>query len=219
MQEIQLMCKIRPHSNVVQFQGFCEHGGQIFVVTELCKGGSLFTFLHSGAPMDSKMILTILTGIASGVNHLHKQGIIHRDLAARNILLTSSMDVKVSDFGMSKIVNNSDSDSLQTLSTVGPIRWMAPEYIQERLYSTKSDVWSFGVVIYEVTTRKAPYENMTTEQVILHVCTKSQLPLNPSTQYPKLSKLMENCMARDPKNRSNFSDIYSNLFHLDSNNM
>jgi len=207
MQEIQLMCKIKPHSNVVQFQGYCKNNGTILVVTELCKRGSLLTFLESNSPMDKKLILNILNGIASGMNHLHKQGIVHRDLAARNILLTASLDVKVSDFGMSKILENSEIDGQKTNSTIGPIRWMAPEFITEKLYSTKSDVWSFGVVIYEVTMRKIPYTEKTNEQVILHVCNSTQLPLDQPVQYPKLATLMQICMDKDPKKRPNFDTI------------
>jgi len=147
------------------------------------------------------------------MNHLHKQGIIHRDLAARNILLTSGMDVKVSDFGMSKIIEKSDIDSQKTMSTIGPIRWMAPEFMIERQYSTKSDVWSYGVVIYEVTMRKIPYANMTNEKLIALVYNSTQLLLDLPTQYPKLSQLMQNCMDRDPKKRPEFDSICDHLLN------
>jgi len=203
--------EMKPQRNVIQFYGYCVHERRIFMVTELCRGGSLLSLLQSDAQINESTILKILFGIASGLDHLHKQGIVHRDLAARNILLTENMEVKVSDFGMSKVVGNSGNDSHKTMASIGPIRWMAPEFIIERLYSTKSDVWSFGVVIYEVAMRKPPYTNLTNEQVILHVCNNTQLPLDKPVQYPKLAELMENCMNRDPKKRPSFETITQQL--------
>jgi len=196
---------------------------KILVVTELCKGGSLLSLLKSNKSMDETMVLKILNEIASGMDHLHKQGVIHRDIAARNILLTASMDVKVSDFGMSRVVNSDEIDNQQkTTSTIGPLRWMAPEYMFDRIYSTKSDVWSFGVVIYEVTMRKVPYESLTNEKVILHISNTTQLPLDLPVQYPKLAILMKSCMSRDIKQRPDFESIvqfFNNLSEssVDSN--
>src|SRR5690242_1699329 len=98
--------------------------------------------------------------------HLHSQGIIHRDLAARNILLDVVMSPKVSDFGMSRVAL--DCQTNQTASNVGPIRWMVfhcedfvdfsqpPEALKDRIYNTKTDVWSYGVTLYELLTYEVP---------------------------------------------------------------
>jgi serine/threonine protein kinase len=83
-------------------------------------------------------------GIAAGMLHLHNHNIIHRDLAARNILLSGTGDPKISDFGMSRILQKEEEGKTKT--NIGPIRWMAPESLANQTYSKKSDVWSFGIV-------------------------------------------------------------------------
>jgi len=178
MNEIQLMGSIRPHPNVVQFQGFCIHEKEILLVTELCSGGSLFDMIHSNRLIPKVQVLSVLNGIANGMQHLHLEGIIHRDLAARNVVLTSTMEVKVTDFGMSRFAGNEGKEGIHTYSQVGPLKWMSPELLSDRMYSIKSDVWSFGIVIYEVTFRKVPYGDLTPVQVSIQVAqNKLFLPL------------------------------------------
>jgi serine/threonine protein kinase len=93
-------------------------------------------------PLDNKV--NLVKGIARGMRHLHRHNIIHRDLAARNILLSSVGEPKISDFGMSRVLQQENEG--QTVTNIGPIRWMAPESLANRVYSKKSDVWTFGIV-------------------------------------------------------------------------
>ena len=93
------------------------------------------------------------------MSHLHRQNIVHRDLAARNILLTSNFDAVVSDFGFARTLEGQE-DTGHTLSEVGPIRWMAPESLQQKTYSSKSDVWSWAVIVFEIFTKgEEPYHH------------------------------------------------------------
>jgi serine/threonine protein kinase len=124
------------------------------IVTEFLDGGSLTSLLYSRKTITQKMLYDIVYGIAAGVLHLHKEGIVHRDLAARNVLMTSGGQVKISDFGMSRKTQNSGG---VTKTENGPLKWMAPECLYERKYSIKTDVWAFGVTLFEIVSRGEPY--------------------------------------------------------------
>jgi len=147
--ESLLMLKLRPHTNILQLLGICTQTGKPFIiVTEFVALGSLYNFIRT--PIGKKQIdanqLNITRGIVSGMYHLITENIIHRDLEARNVLLTKDLTLKISDFGYSRLVQGSDSGS-KTTSTVGPLKWMAPESITGQIYNEKTDVWSFGVTI------------------------------------------------------------------------
>jgi len=149
--EIAVMKNLRPHRNVITLFGYCL--SPLCIVTEYCNSGSLYQLLQDGKLIKEEFMFKIVYGIVAGMNHLHIEGIIHRDLAARNILLNQS-DVKVCDFGMSRLISTEVESSNQTENTVGPLRWMSPESLNERVYSTKTDVYSFGCVIYEILTKQ-----------------------------------------------------------------
>ena len=131
----------------------------------------MYQYLRHVTPdqLSGKRKAEIVKGIASGLLHLHMEGIVHRDLAARNVLLSGDYTPKVSDFGMSRITSSSEKTGI-TSKDVGPvkydtfiitltqIRWMSPESVLNREYSTKSDVWSFGVTVFEVLTQTDPYQ-------------------------------------------------------------
>jgi serine/threonine protein kinase len=136
-------------------------------IIEYCGGGSLYALLRrSDKALTQESQIKILKGIAAGMYHLHSENIIHRDLAARNILLTDDLIPKVSDFGLSR---QKESDENVTESASGPLKWMAPEALKERKYSTKSDVWSFGVVVWEVVHKEDPYPGLTPARAAMGV--------------------------------------------------
>lgn len=135
-----------PHPNVVQTFGISVDGPLPYIVLEFCGGGSLDTKLFDdGVSFSLEEKVRLIKGIARGLLHLHNHNIVHRDLAARNILLTVNNEPKISDFGMSRLLKE-ESQKGQTKNNFGPIRWMAPESIRDLSYSTKSDVWSFGII-------------------------------------------------------------------------
>jgi len=144
--------------NVIQFIGICVV--PLCIITKFYENGSLIGYLKKNGKLPINQSINMLLGISLGVMHLHKNNIIHRDLAARNILLSSKLDAVVSDFGFARILGSHEEIG-QTDSEVGPIRWMAVESLRERLYSKKSDAWSFGVVAYEIFSGgKEPYFNI-----------------------------------------------------------
>jgi predicted Ser/Thr protein kinase len=145
MREAQIMIGLPPHPNVVQMFGVSIDGPEAVLILEYCAGGSLDSLLFDEhIDLSTEEMLRLIRGIAAGMFHLHKHNIVHRDLAARNILLTSGGEPKISDFGMSRVLEERNEG--KTYNNMGPIRWMAPESIKQRVYSKQSDVWSFGIV-------------------------------------------------------------------------
>jgi len=214
MNEIKLLGSIRRHNNIVDFLGFCEREGEVLLLTELCEGGNLYSLLRDDKKnLSKKQIFDFLKGIAEGMKHLHREGVIHRDLAARNVLLTSAMEVKVSDFGMSRVIKDSISRARQTDTFGGPLRWMSPESLNNRNYSNKSDVWSYGVVIYEVTTGSIPYDPLSPLEASTAVANDS-VELTPSKNFPELKDLMVSCLKFNPDERPSFVQICQYLSAL-----
>jgi len=209
--EASLMANLRPFVNVVQFLGVCTSASApLCIVTEFCEGGSLASKLmgESAVDMDEPTLTKIARGIAAGMLHLSSEGIVHRDLAARNILLTSSHTPKVSDFGMSRFGVSPDSANV-TMTTVGPLRWMSPESLADREYSEKSDVWSYGIVLWEMLSRQPPYPGVDQIQVATRVA-QGKMFLSPPANSPYiLASIMRDCLQFDPKQRPTFKQICS----------
>jgi len=136
---------------------------------------------------------------------LHTEGVVHRDLAARNILLSETYEAKVSDFGMSRIVASDVVGA--TKSEVGPVRWTAPESLLEKTYSKASDVWSFGVLLWECCNNgKVPYGDYDTFQAG-HLIANGTLRLQIPDDASEISKVMEQCMKTDPNERPTFASL------------
>jgi hypothetical protein len=176
------------------------------IVVEFASGGSLYSLLHNESlPLSNDEKIFFCKGIASGMGHLHAENIIHRDLAARNILLDGGRNPKVSDFGLSRRAFGEIEN--QTKSDVGPLKWMAPEAIKERIYSQKSDVWSYAVLIWEIVAREDPYPDMDALQVASRVVFNGLRLTYPFDTPPILSEIMTWCFQTDAAQRPNFRQI------------
>jgi len=211
--EAVVMRKLPPHTNVVLFIGVTLPPiDPLCLVLEFCKGGSLLTFLESDAPIAPEMKIKFAKNIARGMNHLHQprlgMQIIHRDLAARNILIKSGDIVAVSDFGMARLKHDKE-DTSKTVQEIGPILWMAPETMSRKEYSTKTDVFSYGVVLYEICTRGSPWKGYEKTDVCHKVLSgKRMLIPKEADGCPKiLGSLMKKCWNHDPSKRPTFLQI------------
>jgi len=207
--EAMLMCKLRPHVNVTTFLGITAPP-DLCIVTEFYENGSLYVLLHSKKNIEKSNISKCIKGIASGMSHLHREGIIHRDLAARNVLLSSNFEPKIADFGLSRILQSSNPNSVaQTKTDTGPLKHLAPECLLSHQYSNKSDVWSYGVVIFEILTRKEPYEDQTPVEAATNVThgLKLELPPKEVANWPDFAALMLQCLEFKVADRPSFNDI------------
>ncbi|KAJ9546048.1 hypothetical protein OSB04_025755 [Centaurea solstitialis] len=209
-QEVYIMRKIR-HKNIVQFIGACTRPPNLCIVTEFMAGGSVYDFLHKQrGQFDVPAILKIAIHVSKGMNYLHENNIIHRDLKSANLLMDENGIVKVSDFGVARVQNKS---SVMTAET-GTYRWMAPEVIEHRPYNHKADVFSFGIVLWELLTQKLPYTNLTPLQAAIGVVQKGLRPAIPKNAHPEIVALLERCWHQDPSLRPEFSEIITILLLL-----
>jgi hypothetical protein len=210
LRETKIIVHLPPHPNVLQVFGVSLEESQIILVLEYCERGSLDKLLFNPyLEISEDYKMQLIRGIAAGMQHLHKHNIVHRDLAARNILLTSKGEPKLSDFGLSRILEKFDDG--ETQSKLGPMRWMPPESLAQKNYSKKSDVWSFGLVVYEIVTRSEPHKDRNIVEVLVKIRDEGLTPAIPSDCPKKLRQLMEMCWNKEPEQRPTFETICSLL--------
>ncbi|KAB5524972.1 hypothetical protein DKX38_022721 [Salix brachista] len=172
--EVALLFRLR-HPNIITFVAACKKPPVFCIITEYLAGGSLRKFLHQQEPhsVPLNLVLKLALDIAHGMQYLHSQGILHRDLKSENLLLGEDMSVKVADFGISCL----ESQCGSAKGFTGTYRWMAPEMIKEKHHTKKVDVYSFGIVLWELLTAMTPFDNMTPEQAAFAVCQKLDISM------------------------------------------
>lgn len=206
------------HPNLLLLMGASTDDDKICLITEYCKGGTLFDLLvqQTDYKFPWHVRLNLLLQIAQGINFLHtnKPSIIHRDLKSLNILLSDKIDennenttIKISDFGLAKRFKNLKDKMSENCGTC---QWMAPEIFESDKYNEKVDVYSYGIILYEMCTRKVPYGLMNQQQIIYYVTFKNGRPnlkfLENGTPS-QIVGLMQMCWDRDPNKRPSFEFI------------
>uniref|UniRef100_A0A3B3H476 Ephrin type-A receptor 7 n=1 Tax=Oryzias latipes TaxID=8090 RepID=A0A3B3H476_ORYLA len=196
------------HPNVVHLEGVVTRGKPVMIVIEYMENGSLDAFLrkHDGQ-FTVIQLVGMLRGIAAGMRYLADMGYVHRDLAARNILVNSNLVCKVSDFGLSRVIEDDPEAVYTTTGGKIPVRWTAPEAIQYRKFTSASDVWSYGIVMWEVMSYgERPYWDMSNQDVIKAIEEGYRLPA-PMDCPPGLHQLMLDCWQKDRAERPKFDQI------------
>eukprot|EP00033_Pygsuia_biforma_P003527 GCRY01003861.1.p1 GENE.GCRY01003861.1~~GCRY01003861.1.p1 ORF type:complete len:766 (+),score=168.79 GCRY01003861.1:243-2540(+) len=206
--EINLMSKLR-HPNVVLFMGASTRPPNLCVITEFMPRSSLFQVLRDRTiKYDWQLMVKMATDAARGMNYLHcsKPPILHRDLKSLNLLVDDAMNVKVCDFGLTKVKQRT-----YMLTRVGTPQWMAPEVLRNEQYNEKADVFSYGCVLWELYTRQDPYKGLNAMEVGRRVCNEGlRLPIPP--QCPAILKsLITRCFQEDPNLRPSFREILEEL--------
>ncbi|KAG9480598.1 hypothetical protein GDO78_012189 [Eleutherodactylus coqui] len=203
------------HPNIIHLEGVVTKSKPVMIVTEYMENGSLDTFLKKNDGQFTVIQLVgMLRGIASGMKYLSDMGYVHRDLAARNILINSNLVCKVSDFGLSRVLEDDPEAAYTTRGGKIPIRWTAPEAIAFRKFTSASDVWSYGIVMWEVMSYgERPYWEMTNQDVIKAVEEGYRLP-SPMDCPAALYQLMLDCWQKDRNSRPKFEEIVSMLDKL-----
>ncbi|KAL8118317.1 serine/threonine/tyrosine-protein kinase HT1-like isoform X2 [Apium graveolens] len=206
--EVALLFRLH-HPNIITFFAACKNHPVFCIITEYLAGGSLRKYLHQQEPysLPINLVLKFAIDIARGMQYLHSQGIIHRDLKSENLLLGEDLCVKVADFGISCL----ESQCGDPKGFTGTYRWMAPEMIKEKAHTKKVDVYSFGIVLWELLTALTPFDNMTPEQAAFAVCQKNARPPLPSTCPLGFRSLIRRCWAGNPSKRPQFDEIVTIL--------
>ncbi|MEQ2283750.1 Ephrin type-B receptor 1, partial [Ameca splendens] len=200
--------------NIIRLEGVVTKSRPTMIITEFMENGALDSFLRQNdGQFPVIQLVGMLRGIASGMRYLAEMSYVHRDLAARNILVNSNLVCKVSDFGLSRYLEEDTSDPTYTSSLGGkiPVRWTAPEAIAYRKFTSASDVWSYGIVTWEVMSYgERPYWDMSNQDVINAIEQDFRLPA-PMDCPVVLHQLMLDCWQKDRNARPKFSDIVSML--------
>ncbi|XP_035527215.1 ephrin type-B receptor 3 [Morone saxatilis] len=205
------------HPNVIRLEGVLTRSCPVLILTEFMENGALDSFLRlNDGRFTMTQLVGMLRGIAAGMKYLSDMNYVHRDLAARNILVNSNLVCKVSDFGLSRFLDDTSADPTYTSSLGGkiPIRWTAPEAIAFRKFTSASDVWSYGIVMWEVVSYgERPYWDMSNQDVMTAVEQDYRLP--PPMDCPMvLHQLMLECWMKERNMRPKFSRIVSTLDKL-----
>ncbi|KAM8784034.1 tyrosine-protein kinase Fes/Fps isoform 1-T1 [Rhynchonycteris naso] len=210
LQEARIL-KQYSHPNIVRLIGVCTQKQPIYIVMELVQGGDFLTFLRTeGARLRMKTLLQMVGDAAAGMEYLESKCCIHRDLAARNCLVTEKNVLKISDFGMSREEEDGIYAASGGLRQV-PVKWTAPEALNYGRYSSESDVWSFGILLWETFSLGAsPYPNLSNQQTREFIEKGGRLPC-PELCPDAVFRLMEQCWAYEPGQRPRFSTIYQEL--------
>ncbi|KAL2612981.1 hypothetical protein R1flu_024673 [Riccia fluitans] len=211
IQEVSLLSRLH-HRNIVEFVGAMRCPPAFIVIMEYLPGGSLRAFLNKnqGKGLSLKQVLDLAVDIAEGMNYLHSQGVLHLDLKSYNLVLSEDLHVKITDFGVARL--QSECESMTPDS--GTFRWMAPEMIRNKCFSTKTDVYGFGIVLWELFTGHMPYEEMSAIQAAFAVAHKHTRPAIPDSCPRPLKQLMEECWAENPEKRPHFWQIVQRLDEL-----
>ncbi|XP_037027004.1 tyrosine-protein kinase Fer isoform X3 [Bradysia coprophila] len=195
------------HPNIVKLIGICVQKQPIMIVMELVPGGSLLNYLRKNATtLNTKQLMSMCRDAASGMRYLESKNCIHRDLAARNCLIGYENIVKISDFGMSReeeeyIV----SDGMKQI----PIKWTAPEALNFGKYTSLCDVWSYGILMWEIFTGgDTPYTGMSNSRARERIDSGYRMPA-PDNTPQEMHRLMLKCWSYEPEARPHFEEIYN----------
>ncbi|XP_037909627.1 tyrosine-protein kinase Fer isoform X2 [Hermetia illucens] len=195
------------HPNIVKLIGICVQKQPIMIVMELVPGGSLLNFLRKNAnTFTSKQLMGMCKDAAAGMRYLESKNCIHRDLAARNCLIDFENSVKISDFGMSReeeeyIV----SDGMKQI----PVKWTAPEALNFGKYTSLCDVWSYGILMWEIFSKgNTPYSGMSNSSARERIDAGYRMPA-PENTPPEMYRLMLKCWSAEPESRPHFDEIYT----------
>ncbi|XP_058730442.1 serine/threonine-protein kinase EDR1-like [Vicia villosa] len=208
--EISILSRLR-HPNVILFLGACTKPPRLSMVTEYMEMGSLFYLIHvSGQKkkLSWRRRLKMLRDICRGLMHIHRMKIIHRDVKSANCLVDKHWTVKICDFGLSRIIIDSP---MKDSSSAGTPEWMAPELIRNEPFTEKCDIFSLGVIMWELCNLSRPWEGVPPERVVYTVANEGsrlEIPEGP------LGRLISECWA-EPYERPSCEEILSRLVDIE----
>ncbi|KAH8318198.1 hypothetical protein KR067_012718, partial [Drosophila pandora] len=208
------------HNNIIKLLGVCLQSEPIYTIMEFMLHGDLKTFLLARRNMvrenisdecdiSCKRLTLYAIDIAKGLSYLAKRKYVHRDIACRNCLVNSDRVVKISDFGMARPTFESDyyRYNRKGMRKLFPVRWMPPETLSLGIFTTASDIWSFGIVLYElISFGSYPYQGLTNSQVLDYVKSGNTIKI-PFKAKPQLKRLIQACWSQDAAHRPSATEI------------
>ncbi|XP_071166243.1 BDNF/NT-3 growth factors receptor-like [Mytilus edulis] len=224
--EAELLTNLQ-HENIVTFYGICVEGETYMMIFEYMENGDLNNYLRTHGPdakylsknscnVDTLSVIQlyhIANQISIGMVYLASQHFVHRDLATRNCLVGNNLIVKIGDFGMSRDIYSTDYYRVGG-STMLPVRWMPPESLLYRTFTVESDVWSFGVVLWEIFTYgRQPWFELSNHEVI-HYITNGNLLDCPNTCPEGVYKIMLGCWRQQPHKRFSMKEVHKMIEEL-----
>lgn len=226
LNELEILKLLDPHPNIVTLLGCCTERDPVFIILEYVTHGKLQSYLRESRDerfygnflgtdkhLTSQDLTSFAYQIARGMEYISSKGIIHRDLAARNILIGENKVCKIADFGFARDVVTNHIYERKSEGRL-PIRWMAPESLYDNIYCTKSDVWSFGVLMWEIVTLgSTPYPGMAAAEVMRMVKHGHRLE-KPEHCKREMYNVMYYCWDGNPKLRPSFSELVTLLDRL-----
>jgi surface protein len=216
--EAMMMARLGAHPHVVSIVGVITRGDPLVLIVSFCEHGSLLSLLRSraaaGQPLTAAAKIKMACDVAKGMAHLETHQFVHRDLAARNVLVSSSMDCKVADFGLSRQTQSADGngegDYYTSQAGVFPIRWTAPEAMETHKFTSKSDVWSFAIVVVEIFQNGVvpyKYTKLDNQSVMNQVLRGTLQHERPAELPPKIYGMIKRCLSSDSAQRPGFVEI------------
>ncbi|KAK0405918.1 hypothetical protein QR680_018261 [Steinernema hermaphroditum] len=224
LQEVNLMKALVQHTHLLRMLGVCQKPEtDVCLVLEFCKNGDLLRFVRANKDfilMGSvehckfKDLLGICWQIADGMYFLSTKDLVHRDLAARNVFLTDNMTAKIGDFGLCRLT---DSSIYQTRGGKMPVKWTALESLKEYEYTSKSDVWSFGVLLFEVfSLGEPPYPDIPVQELLVFL-EEGRRMKPPKCAPDDIAEIMQRCWKANPTDRPSFKTLRDELATMLSN--
>ncbi|MGA8264032.1 MAG: serine/threonine-protein kinase, partial [Ignavibacteriaceae bacterium] len=202
------------HPNIATIHSIEEADEQMFIVMEYVKGKELVDFVNKnqGEPLPFNDIINYTIQIAEGLSAAHKEGIIHRDIKSSNIMITNDGKIKIMDFGLAKLRGKTKLTKIGT--TIGTIEYMSPEQAQGEEVDQRADIWSFGIVLYEMLTGKMPFRGEYDQAVLYSILNEDPEPvnvLNPEVS-PELVQITEKALQKNLETRyASMSEILNEL--------
>ncbi|XP_056148310.1 fibroblast growth factor receptor 2 isoform X2 [Lampris incognitus] len=224
--EMEMMKMIGKHKNIINLLGACTQDGPLYVIVEYASKGNLREYLRARRPpgmeysydiarvsdeqLTFKDLVSATYQVARGMEYLASQKCIHRDLAARNVLVTESNFMKIADFGLARDVHNIDYYKKTTNGRL-PVKWMAPEALFDRVYTHQSDVWSFGVLMWEIfTLGGSPYPGIPVEE-LFKLLKEGHRMDKPGNCTNELYMMMKDCWHAISSQRPTFKQLVEDL--------
>ncbi|XP_038816167.1 fibroblast growth factor receptor 2-like isoform X6 [Salvelinus namaycush] len=224
--EMEMMKMIGKHKNIINLLGACTQDGPLYVIVEYASKGNLRENLRARRPpgmeysydinrcsdeqLAFKDLVSCTYQVARGMEYLASQKCIHRDLAARNVLVTESNFMKIADFGLARDVHNIDYYKKTTNGRL-PVKWMAPEALFDRVYTHQSDVWSFGVLMWEIfTLGGSPYPGIPVEE-LFKLLKEGHRMDKPGNCTNELYMMMKDCWHAISSHRPTFKQLVEDL--------